>query len=88
MIADQARTVGPGYGELQQWEIAQVMQALAKGQGGSFTVAQAEIAADWANEARVTAVCLDMVLRGRLAVRVDAAGELLLCCDPDHAGGR
>jgi hypothetical protein len=88
MIADQARTVGPGYGELQQWEVAQVMQALANGQGGSFTEQQAQVAADWANEARVTAVCLDMVLRGTLNIRINDVGELVLCCDPDHAGGR
>jgi hypothetical protein len=75
-----------GYGELTRWEFGQVMHALARGQGGAFSEAQAEIAADWANEARVTAACLDMVLRGRLNVRVDASGELLLCC-PDQAGG-
>jgi hypothetical protein len=76
----------PGYGELKQWEFVRVMQALAQGQGGAFTEQQAQVAADWANEARVTAACLDMVLRGRLGVRVDDAGELLLCC-PDQAGG-
>jgi hypothetical protein len=55
-------------------EISQVMQALSTGHGSSWTAGDLAAALQWAEGARASEMCLDLVLRGEVLLRVDERG--------------
>jgi hypothetical protein len=57
-------------------EIAQVLQALGVGLGRPFTAGDAHTAVRWAEGARTSEMCLDLVLRGEVALRIDERGQV------------
>ena len=52
-----------------QEQVVAVLRALNKGTGNVFTKAQAQKALDWAHKTRVEQALLQVVLRGRVAIR-------------------
>jgi hypothetical protein len=59
---------------LSERETFLVVQAFARGIGRPFTTEEATAVVEWAEAARVGEMCLDLVLRGEVLLRLDERG--------------
>jgi hypothetical protein len=66
--------VGRGGSMLSVDEISQVIQALSNGLDRPFTAEDLDAALQWAEGARASEMCLDLVFRGEVLLRLDERG--------------